>query len=183
MAEADTHTNDGGGSVRMLRSMIAQGREFVAVSDDSDDRAAMEAILVKLTNLLAVEAGEDDSTVTVEAVNAATGKSTTRRLLLVKQDSAARWSRAAQLVMDRELDAELDAEHRLETEHGELEMTDDERRAALKSERDAINAELVQLSGIDPVEQDRQALAILSQFGPLGSEIEHVRKRVDRDDA
>jgi hypothetical protein len=156
----------GGGRLRMLQSMLRQAREYLAIEPDSNDRKAIEEVIRGLINLIEHEGGETDTT-TVTSVNAANGKSTTRRLLVLPEYSQARFDEAAR----RLIETDLDAEYELEMEHpDELVMTRDERRKALKAEAKAINDELIELSDIDPAEQDRRAHAILAEFGMLDSQ-------------
>ena len=58
MANPVTPQPAGGGPVRMIRRMIAQGREFLDAEPDSDDRAVMQGILDGLEQLARKEEAE-----------------------------------------------------------------------------------------------------------------------------
>ena len=159
---ADT-SHAGGDELRILHSMIGQAKEFLAAEPDSDDRAVMEKVLSGLINLAGAEASGDD-TISVTAVDAGTGKAVARRLLVVPK-SPTRWAEAARRLMQRE----AEAEQALESQHPEDDFftTPEQRRNALRSELKAIQAELAESRGVDPDGIDRQARAILVEYGML----------------
>jgi HK97 family phage prohead protease len=60
-AEAKAKQSGGGGEVRMLQSMIAQGKEYVAREPDNNDKAVMNEILDLLTKLAGMEESDQQA--------------------------------------------------------------------------------------------------------------------------